>query len=179
MHYPGTGDFRRNLHSLRSCLPADKRWCKHARHLGQTQFRTIFQWGNGCSKARDFESFLHQENLTQNLLGKQFSELYGFFVFFFLQIFGELHRSFSNFCRFNPKSIGKCILQLPKLPTTQNLDMCRHNISFLMTNPNFHVPATCFFYGLNAPWHVLVIHVLVIHQGISHMKPSTAPQLKS
>ena len=133
---PGTGDFHRNLHSLRSCLPADKRWCKHARHLGGPN-RTIFQWGNGCSKARDFGSFLHQENLTQNLLGKQFSELWIFRFFF--QIFGELHKSFSNFCRFNPNALGKCILQFP---ATQNLDMCRHNISFLMTNPNFHVSAT-------------------------------------
>lgn len=116
MHYPGTGDFRRNLHSLRSCLPADKRWCKHARHLGQTQFRTIFQWGNGCSKARDFESFLHQENLTQNLLGKQFSELYGFFVFFFSKYSENCIDRFPIFVGLIPSLLGNASYNFPNFP---------------------------------------------------------------
>jgi hypothetical protein len=98
-------------------------------------------------------------------LGKQFSELWIFRFFF--QIFGELHKSFSTFCRFNHNSIGKCILQLP---ITQNLDMCRHNISFLMTNPNFHVPAT-WLITVNALARALSINASAIwsHQQLPNL----------
>ena len=126
---PGTGDFhRRNLHSLRSCLPADKHWCKHDRHLGGPN-RTN---GETDVLKHGILRVFYTKKIWPKISWVSNFRNYGFFFFF--QIFGELHKSFSTFCRFNPNSIGKCILQLP---ITQNLDMCRHNISFLMTNPNW------------------------------------------